>query len=405
VSVHPDHLKDGTLVYKVRWRENGQNRSKTFNTVRLGGQRRAKKLADAHDVKMAELAATGDFTVLDRGTVTLNEYWPLWWERYALEQLADQTLEAYAGLLDLHILPTFGGEQLRSIQPSDVEDWMAKLGKAGVGAPTIRKAATVLQGILKRALRDKEITANPVAQVDKPRAKRKRKPIIIPALQVEQIRAHLIAKGHPGDAALVTLLAYAGPRPESEGITLQWTAVGTRSITLNASKKDDLERSFKMLPQLASDLHAWRRARGLRVRGLVFPFADGHVAPEGKAWTGDDWDNWRDRVFIPAARAVGLPVKASPPRKDRAGRRARPSTTAAGAGVRARDLRNSLASLLIWEGRSVPEVADILGHSRTQCLDTYAGIFEDYDPADRKPATDVIAAARRQVFGAQEATG
>lgn len=404
MSVHTTQLADGTTVYKVRWREAGRNRSQSFNPARLGGPRKARKLADAWDVKMAELSATGDFTVLDRGTITLDEYWPLWWDRYATQQLADSTLESYASILDLHILPTFGTEQLRSIQPADIEDWMAKLAKAKVGAATVRKAAAILQGILKRAVRDMEIPANPVAQVDKPRAPRKRKPIIIPALQVEQIRAHLLAQGQIGDATLVSLLAYAGPRPESEGITIEWPAVGTRSITLDASKKHGRERTFKMLPQLAEDLHAWRRVRGLRVRGLVFPFADGHVAPEGRAWTGGDWDHWRDRVFLPAARAAGLPVKA--PAKNRGKRAYTATATEPGAGVRPRDLRNSLASLLIWEGRGVPEVADTLGHSRTQCLDTYAGVFEEYDPADRKPATQVIAAARRDLFGtARKALG
>lgn len=107
------------------------------------------------------------------------------------------------------------------------------------------------------------------------------------------------------------------------------------------------------------------------MRGLVFPFAAGHVPPEGRPWTGDDLDNWRVRVFRPAATAVG-----------------RPAT------LRPRDLRNSLASLLIWEDETVVKIGQILGHAPTVRLDTYAGRFEEYSPTDRKPAADAIRAAR-----------
>lgn len=381
MSVHKEPRGDGTFVYKVRWRQGGRNRAKVFSPARLGGPRKARRLADAWDVKMAELAATGDFASLDRGTSTLLEYEVRWWERYATQRLAPATLESYATILDLYILPRFGHWQLRDIQPGDIEDWIVAMRKAGRGAPTVRRACVVLQGILKHAVRDREIDSNPVAQVDKPRAPRKRKPIIVPPEGVEAIRAHLLTAGQPGDATLVSLLAYAGPRPESEGIALDWTAVGKRSITLDATKKHGHERTFALLQPLAADLADWRRARGHRLRGLVFPFAGGHVAPDGRPWSGDDWDNWRERVFRPAAKAAGLPAT-----------------------LRPRDLRNSYATLLIWEGVPLVKVAHNLGHTPTMCIDTYAGVFEDYDPADRKAADDQILAARAAQPTIREAT-
>lgn len=371
MSVHTEKRDDGTIVYKVRWTQGGRQRGRTFSPAKLGGTRKARRLAEAWDVKMAELAATGDFSTLERGTVTVAAYADRWWERYATQRLSPSTQDAYADLLDRLIIPRFGDWQLRDLTPGDIEDWIVAMTNAKIGPPTIRKACAVLQGILKRAVRDREITSNPVAQVEKPRAPRKRKPIIVPPEGVEAIRAHLIAAGQLGDATLVSLLAYAGPRPESEGITLEWPAVGKRSLTLDASKKHGDERTFTMLAPLAEDLGAWRSVRGHRMRGFVFPFAQGHVAPEGKAWSGDDWDNWRDRVFRPAAVAAGLPRT-----------------------LRPRDLRNSLASLLIWEGRPVVEIARILGHAPTMCLNTYAGVFEEYQPADRKPADEAIRQAR-----------
>ena len=69
--------------------------------------------------------------------------------------------------------------------------------------------------------------------------------------------------------------------------------------------------------------------------------------------SGSDWDNWRERIFRPAAIAVGLPDDTIP-----------------------RDLRGSFASLLIFD---VLEVAPQLGHKPSTCLDIYGRLFEEFD--------------------------
>jgi hypothetical protein len=51
-------------------------------------------------------------------------------------------------------------------------------------------------------------------------------------------------------------------------------------------------------------------------------------------------------------------------------------------------------SLLIWEGRSVPDVARQAGHSPQTCLGNYAHIFDEVDPGDRLPAEIAIRGAR-----------
>jgi hypothetical protein len=63
--------------------------------------------------------------------------------------------------------------------------------------------------------------------------------------------------------------------------------------------------------------------------------------------------------------------------------------------VASRDERHSsFATLLIHEGRTIVEVARQLGHSPTTCLKDYAGVFEDFDPANRVTADEAIASAR-----------
>jgi hypothetical protein len=127
-------------------------------------------------------------------------------------------------------------------------------------------------------------------------------------------------------------------------------------------------RETRLLEPLARDLRRWRLRCPPSEDGLVFP------SSRGDQWTGDDWDNWRERIFQPAAEAVGLP-------KD----------------TRPRDLRGSFASLLIYEGVDVVELAPELGHSPATCLRYYARLFEEFKGLPKCPAVDVIREARKAV--------
>jgi integrase len=131
-------------------------------------------------------------------------------------------------------------------------------------------------------------------------------------------------------------------------------------------------RRTRLLAPLARDLAEFRIRCGR-------PGDDELVFGE---WTGDDWDNWRERIFQPAAIAVVLPDDTIP-----------------------RDLRGSFASLLIFEGLNVLEVAPQLGHKPSTCLDIYGRLFEEFDPSRRRPAVEVIREARKAVRHGVVASG
>ena len=77
-----------------------------------------------------------------------------------------------------------------------------------------------------------------------------------------------------------------------------------------------------------------------------------------------------DETYKPAAKKVGLGDDAIP-----------------------YDLRGSFASLLIWEARTMLEVAAQLGHSLQVCEQHYARVFTAYDPGERTSAAAAIQAA------------
>lgn len=257
-----------------------------------------------------------------------------------------------------------------------------------VGAETIRKLMTMLQSVMTLAVRDETlptVTVNVVAAMRRPSAPRRRGLAVWPTT-VEAIRSATWQTGTKRirtvtmtqqDAVLVSLLAYAGLRPE-EALALVWGDITARhirverAVALGEIREDDAlkrhDRSVRLIQPLAEDLRAWKPARGAipLPNQLLFSRRDGGV------WQDHDWRNWRKRVFQPAAEAAGLT-------------HARPY-----------DLRGSFASLLIQEGRNVVDVAKQLGHTPETCLCYYARLFDEA-PEHPVPAEEAIRAARRQL--------
>jgi len=376
MSVERTGSRNG-LPYKVRWLHAGVHRARRFATAAA---------AERFDRKVKDLKAAGELHLLDeepRGTITLRDYvHEIWWPDYAEGNLTDEGRANYGVQLDLRIIPKWGDHQLRHLRPGPIEAWVSELRKEGVGDPTIIKTLTVLRSILKRAERDEEIGRNPIPLVAKPKQQRTREPQPVAPYHVELIRQHMLdptprhdsrRRRHARraeldrhrDATLVSVLAYSGPRPESEALPLRWSQIGERTITYRATKGGRVKpRQTRLLAPLAADLSEFRIRCGR-------PGDDALVFGE---WSGDDWDNWRERIFQPAAIAVGLPEDTIP-----------------------RDLRGSFASLPIFEGLNVLEVAPQLGHKPSTCLDIYGRLFEEFDPSRRRPAVEVIREARKAV--------
>jgi integrase len=370
MSVHAFNRPNGTPAFRVRWRENGRNRGRIFDD---------KQLALDFDAEMRRLRQSGELDIVRRQhTVTVREVAADWWEHHVEPNLTPGVQDNYAALLDQRILPRFGDLRLRQVTPVEIEKWIGELKRRKVGDPTIIRALGVLQGIFARAVRNELVARNPVTAVKKPAQRRTREPVLYTPLEVELIRVQLLARPNGlRHAALVSLLAYSGPRPESEALPLTWGQVRRNGLLYRRTKYAGgrtTERLTELVKPLAEDLAVWRKvAPRSGAAAPVFPAAGG--GPMGE----HDWDNWRDRIFRPAAAAAGL-----------------------GDDVRPRDLRGSFASLLVWEGRSIVEVAQQLGHSPQQCMSSYLGVFADFDPARRTSAEDAIRSARSLIYKPME---
>jgi integrase len=342
--------------WEVRWRDaSGRRRSRSITF---------KRDADRLATEIRRQQQVGDLVDLERGHVLLSDFVVDYWRDYAIPNLSPRTRDVYGRVWEKHLRPRIGGLRLRDLTTPALTRLRAKLSREGVGDATVLKAFTMLQSVLSHAVVEGHVDHNPARAVRKPRQQRARKVDPIPPEQVELVRADLLARDDCASALIVCLIAYAGLRTLSEISELERRDVGSKALRVNARKTRRM-RTVDLLAPLDADLRPWVAA--LPDRSLTAP-----VVPrfDGTALKEVDWRNWRRRIYRPAALRTGLPS-------------ARPY-----------DLRHSFVSLLIWEGRSVAEVAQQAGHSIETCSRDYVHVFKDYDPARRVTAAEQIARAR-----------
>ncbi len=366
----------------MRWLEGGKHPSRSFDR---------KGDADAFDLEKKRQRQLGALapTVM-RSRITLAEFMADdWWPRYAIPNLADDTRRRYREVWGKHLLPRLGDYELLAITPWLVEDFRADLERANLGAPSVRKAMMLLQEILRRAVVRGLIASNPVQAVGKPKQPPGQAPQPLAPEIVERIRAHMLTAwssprrgaGRSADqlawwrarnATIVSLLAYGGLRPvEDRGSC--WDDVHDRTLHVVASKTGRA-RDIDLLAPLAQDLAQWRLLCGRPSgKSLIFPTVD------GDEWKRHDWQNWRRRVYRPAAIAAGVTGDLRPYR-----------------------LPGSFVSLLLWEGRSLTYVAEQAGHSLATLAKHYAGVLRELEHEPRLPAAEAIRGARERVRVATE---
>lgn len=325
------HKRNGK--YWVRYRDGGKQRSRTFES---------KRDAEAFDLQVRVEKQRRGMVLVDRGSITLNEFSDEWWAARRGEW-SEQTKTNYRKYLTKDILPTLGGFELRQITPGRIDRWVAYLQDQGRGADTIQKLLGVVSGIFRHAVLNDLVDYNPVREVSKPKKDQKSAPWPYSPSEVEAIRAVL----KPRDATLVSVLAYMGLRP-AEALRLRWDDLHEQTATIR-DRKRSRTRPGLILPPLAQDLKVWKLQ--CDPGSLVFPDT------RGEEWSKEQWDNWRDRHWKPALRDTGLWSKDNRPYR----------------------LRSSFVSLLLSDNRySLMEVAMYAGHSLDVMSRHYAGIIAEF---------------------------
>jgi integrase len=401
----------GEKRYRVRWREGGRHRSRSFS--RLEGEHGARafhrKVREARESRTRLVPA-------DREELTLAVFVADVWAPRARRRLAAKTWERDTAVYNRHILHQLGDRPLATLDAEDLVEWQDRLERDGVGAPTIVKAMSILSSVFREAARRSRstgVTANPVALLDKPSAKRRRRPLVWGPVVVERARYQLLVNSRRAgaaaelmamrDALLVSFMEMTGCRP-GEALALRWCDLGERvEITRGLSGSRVLERTKtgrdRVAPiyrPLQADLDALRRHSADGPEDFVIQ------KPAGGHWLETDWRNFRSRHFVPALER--LEEEWASWREGLEDPGCVRETVAGLSRTRPYDLgRHTHSALMLASGMSLQRLARIQGHSIRVLDETYSEELAEFsERGQRIDPVREIEAARALVWGPRD---
>ena len=218
MSVEKVMRAGGEVVWRVRWRQHGRNRARTFST---------RRDARDFDAEVRRQRRAGSLAALDAGAETLGEYVTGTWAASHAATLAAKTRLHSASLYDHHLRPYLGSIALREITSEVIGRWQADRLASGAGPIAVRHAMDLLGSILEHAFVGGRLSANPVRRVKKARSPRREEVQPLSPGTIEAMRAALDAR----DATLISVLAYAGLRP-GEALGLRWGDVRENTLLI-----------------------------------------------------------------------------------------------------------------------------------------------------------------------------
>lgn len=282
--------------------------------------------------------------------LTFEKYALLW--RSTKGAISGKTLGTYDSQLRLHLIPHFGEKPLTGINAAEIRKWVSKLADSKTGATTIRQSYRLLRQIMEAAFLEERISRNPCAGIKLPK--------IVTAdkrgLTREELTALVDECGQYGP--VIMFLGSTGLRigealalrvgdidqvNSSVSVERSWTKDAKGRSILGTSTKTGSSRVVPIALETLKALEPFLRSKSSE--DWLF------IGPRGKVM---DYDWLRQRIFMPAAKRLGL------------------------TGITIHSLRHTCASLLIALGAPITTVSHVLGHASVKMtLDTYGHYYED----------------------------
>jgi integrase len=282
--------------------------------------------------------------------LTFEKYATLW--RSTKGSISGKTLGTYDSQMRLHLTPYFGKKPLTGISSIDVRSWVGKLSEAKVGATTIRQSYRLLRQVMESAVIEEMIPRNPCIGIKLPRIasadKRglTREELIALSEECGTYGPVILFLGTTGlriGEALALRVEDLDISNSSVAVKRSWTKDVTGRRILGSSTKTGTSRVVPIAPHVLESLRPFFEAK--KAEDWLF------IGPRGNVM---DYDWLRQRIFMPAAKKLGL------------------------TGITIHSLRHTCASLLITLGAPITTVSHVLGHASVKMtLDTYGHYYED----------------------------
>lgn len=342
-TIEKYETSSGAAVYAVRYRkpDGGQTMKRGFRT------KRAAQLF-ANTIETAK--AKGEYVAPSLGRVTVGQLAGDWLDRKH-HASAPSHSRMLRSAWRTHVEPRWGTTAIADIDVISVEAWITAMTRAGSGSTTVRRAHTVLAGILTDAVKGRRFAVNPAKGVENLPRKTGRRHIYLSADDV-----HRLADESGEHGTLILVLAYCGLR-WGEAIALRVHDVGFLRRRLTVS-----ENAVQLGVQHVVGPTKGRKARSVPVPEFVINALSVQCARKGP---GDLVFNGRDGGYLPRPKSATGWFQAAAKRAE-----VQPITP--------HDLRHTCASLAVAAGVNVLALQRMLGHaSAKMTLDTYADLFDD----------------------------
>jgi integrase len=268
--------------------------------VRVGTGPRAKRVADEAARQIAARLALGDISVFDRpaapttlkASPTFASVAREWLERYpALHPLRRATMMYWRSFTERHLIPFFGPMPVDSISVDTVESFIEQKrapggsvlrdGKA-LSDTTLRVGLSILQLILKRAVRRRLIATNPARDVE------------WRSVRVDHVDPFTGAELRAILSAADRLAAAERARPDFPALLRVWIRTGARHGEVVALQWQDLDLDAGTATLRRS--YSMRRL-GPTKTGMARTVSLAHPVPEATA-------EWRPGAIASSRDAV-----------------------------------------------------------------------------------------------------
>ncbi len=265
--------------------------------------------------------------------------------------LSPRTLEAYARDLAklCELCESQGIDSPTNLDPTLLSTYMVQLGRQGIGARSACRHLSAVRGFVKFLLRERVLSTDPAALVERPRTSRK----LPRVLSVDDIRSILDAPDATSfrglrDRAMLHVMYAAGLRV-SEVVGLKLSDVD-RKQGLVAPLGKGGKRRLVPLGELALDaIDAYLKVRGTHVKAATTTAL--FLSPRGKPLTRQGvW-----KLLGIYARGVGISKPSSPHK-----------------------FRHSFATHLLEGGADLRSVQALLGHANIVTTEIYTHLTDEH---------------------------
>lgn len=308
---------------------------------------------------------TGTYVDPKAGKTSMAAYYEQWAERQIWETNTRRAMD-----LSMRSC-TFSGTELKQVKRSHVESWVKAMSTSGLAALTIHSRVQNVRSVLKAAVRDRVIAADPSEGVTLPRKRRAEAAMTIPTH--DDIRA-LYQASEEWFKPVVALAAFAGMRlGEINGLQLRDINFLRQSLAVTRQVQRTPGHPIEIRPPKYGSERSVALAAGL------LEILSQHV----------------ERVGVYGDAEWILPGRENGPAWPRTIAYNWDKTTeAAGVDVKLHDLRHFYASGLIASGCDVVTVQRALGHkSASVTLNTYSHLWPTAEDRTRAGAQSLLTEA------------